>query len=168
MRPPEANNTVNTLAPGSKAGPKQTREVLNINATMSDAESDADSPFKKKKKDRIASQANGAVCDGTLTTGPDSLLKDVQVIDVDEPTKRGQAKCTQDIDAHFSTPYLNLDNKKVWDCNTCSKQLKKCVAIVDQTTTLRRHQQAAHEKMYWKWAADNGFTSMLPMDTKHH
>ena len=130
------------------------------------------------------SQANGPACDGTSTTGSDGLLKDIQVIDVDEPTKRGRAERTQDIDAHFSAPYLNSDNKKVRDCNTCrcvtfslhyqtfinrlctSKQLKKRVAIVDQTTTLRRHQQAAHEEMYRKWAADNGFTSMLPVDTK--
>lgn len=132
------------------------------------------------------SQANGPGCDGALTTGSDGLLKDVQVIDVDESAKRGQAECTQDIDAHLSAPYLNLDNKKVWDCNTCrcvtfplhyqifinhlctSKQFKKCIAIIDQTTTLWHHQQAAHEEVYCKWAANNGFTSMLPMDTKHH
>ncbi|KAF8548755.1 hypothetical protein OG21DRAFT_1381588, partial [Imleria badia] len=34
--------------------------------------------------------------------------------------------------------------------------------------TLRRHQQAAHEEIYRKWATDNGFTSMLPVDTKCH
>lgn len=138
------------------------------------------------QKDHIVSQANGPACDETSTTGSDGLLKDIQVIDIDEPTKRKQAGHTQDINTHFSALYLNLDNKKVQDCNTCrcvtfslhyqnfinhlcpSKQLKKCITIVDQTTTLQCYQQAAHEKMYWKWAADNGFTSMLPMDTKCH
>ncbi|KAH0825728.1 hypothetical protein J3R83DRAFT_9932 [Lanmaoa asiatica] len=120
----------------------------------------------KRKKDRAVLQANKSACDGDLTTGSDGLLKDVQIIDVNKPAKKGRAECTQDIDAHFSAPYLNLDNKKVRDCNACSKQLKKRVVIVDQTTTLRRHQQAAHEETYRKWAAENGFTSMLPMDTK--
>ncbi|KAG9309288.1 hypothetical protein JVU11DRAFT_10774 [Chiua virens] len=113
-RPTEGDNTANTLAPGSEAGQKQTRKVINVDAAASSAESDAESPPKKKKglqKDRA--------CDAT---GSDGLLKDVQVIDVDEPTKRGQAEHTQDIDAHFSTPYLNSDNKKVRDCNTCSSK----------------------------------------------
>ncbi|KAG9315554.1 hypothetical protein JVU11DRAFT_3175 [Chiua virens] len=117
--PPEGDSTVNRLAPG--------------------AESDAEIPPKKKKglqKDHIASQANGPACDGTLTTESDGLLKDIQVIDVDEPTKKGQAEHTQDIDAHFSAPYLSLNNRKVWDCNACSKQLNKHIAIIDQTTTL--------------------------------
>ncbi|KAG9316184.1 hypothetical protein JVU11DRAFT_2205 [Chiua virens] len=100
----------NPLAPGSEAGPKRTRKVLDIDAAISDAESDAESPPKKKKG---LQKANRSACDRALTTGFDGLLKDIQVIEVDEPAKKGWAERTQDIDAHFSAPYLNLDNKKV-------------------------------------------------------
>ncbi|KAG9317920.1 hypothetical protein JVU11DRAFT_2152 [Chiua virens] len=100
----------NPLAPGGEAGPKQTRKVLNIDAAISNAESDAKSPPKKKKG---LQKANRSACDGALTTGSDGLLKDIQVIEVDEPAKKGWAERTQDIDAHFSAPYLNSDNKKV-------------------------------------------------------
>jgi hypothetical protein len=48
-----------------------------------------------------------------------------------------------------------------------SEQLKKCVAIINEATTLQRHQQAAHQALYQEWAAQNGFTSMLPVNTKH-
>jgi len=39
--------------------------------------------------------------------------------------------------------------------------------IINETTTLQHHQQAAHQVKYWKWAAENGFTSILSVDTKH-
>ena len=53
-------------------------------------------------------------------TGSDSgLLPDVQVTDVDGPTKKAQGDHTQDIDTFFSPPYLKND-KKYRDCNACS------------------------------------------------
>lgn len=106
---------------------------------MSNAESNANSSSKKRRKvnlqqlysiphkyfvglqkDCIASQANGAVHGGALAIGSNSLLKAIQVTDVDdEPIKREWAKWTQDINIHFSAPYSNSENKKVGDCNTC-------------------------------------------------
>ena len=46
MWPPEGGNTP---APAGKAGPKWTQKVLNIDAAIFNAESDAESPSKKKK-----------------------------------------------------------------------------------------------------------------------
>ena len=45
-RPPEGDNTP---APAGEAGPKRTRKVLDIDAAISNTESDAESPPKKKK-----------------------------------------------------------------------------------------------------------------------
>ncbi|KAG8220530.1 hypothetical protein J3R82DRAFT_3238, partial [Butyriboletus roseoflavus] len=88
---------------------------------------------------------------------------------------------TQDIKASFSSPYLK-NNKKHRDCNACSyvlhfhflfiyseyssKLQKKPVSFVNEATTLQHHQQAIHSVKYRKWAADNGFISMLPEDAK--
>ncbi|KAG2745644.1 hypothetical protein P692DRAFT_201719774, partial [Suillus brevipes Sb2] len=37
---------------------------------------------------------------------------------------------------------------------------------VNEVTTLRRHQEAAHRGDYLKWAKSNNFVSMLPKDAK--
>ncbi|KAG9309285.1 hypothetical protein JVU11DRAFT_10770 [Chiua virens] len=73
MQPTEGDNTANTLVPGGEAGQKRTRKVVNVDAAVSSAKSDAESPPKKKKglqKDRAYD-----------ATGSDGLLKDVQVIE---------------------------------------------------------------------------------------
>ena len=44
---------------------------------------------------------------------------------------------------------------------TWRKLHKKVVAIINEATTLCRHQQANHPMEYRKWAADNNFESML-------
>ncbi|KAF8346629.1 hypothetical protein F5887DRAFT_883096, partial [Amanita rubescens] len=38
--------------------------------------------------------------------------------------------------------------------------------LVSDTTTLRRHMQAAHTSFYRRWCKNNDFKSMLPDDTK--
>lgn len=51
-------------------------------------------------------------------TRSDGLLKDIQVIDVNELARREQAEHTQEIEALFSAPYPK-DDKKYRDCNIC-------------------------------------------------
>ena len=41
-------------------------------------------------------------------TGPDCLLKDVEVIELDAPMRKPHADHTQDIEAFFSAPYPGL------------------------------------------------------------
>ncbi|KAG9308193.1 hypothetical protein JVU11DRAFT_12314 [Chiua virens] len=115
-RPPGADSALTVLAPGpgGEAGPKCTRKIHDVDVTASSTESDVEGPPRKKKglqKARTVSQANGSA--GDELTGLDGLLKDVQVIDIDEPAKRGRAERTQDIDVHFSALYPNSDGKKV-------------------------------------------------------
>ncbi|KIM61764.1 hypothetical protein SCLCIDRAFT_9341 [Scleroderma citrinum Foug A] len=78
-------------------------------------------------------------------TGSDGILKDIEVVDINEPIK---------------------DGKKVQDCDACTKSKKKLVPIVNEATTLQRHQEALHRAEYLKWAKDNNFLSMLPKDAK--
>ena len=49
---------------------------------------------------------------GPDETGPDGLLKDVEVIELDAPMRKPRADRTQDIEAFFSAPYLGLKNNK--------------------------------------------------------
>ena len=51
--------------------------------------------------------------------GPDGLLKDIDVIDIDEPIKASCESRSRDIDVFFSVPYPR-DGKKVRDCNACT------------------------------------------------
>ena len=50
--------------------------------------------------------------------GPDGLLKDIEVIELDAPIRKPRADRTQDIKAFFSAPYLKND-KKYRDCHAC-------------------------------------------------
>ncbi|KAG6373593.1 hypothetical protein JVT61DRAFT_6242 [Boletus reticuloceps] len=54
-------------------------------------------------------------------TGPDGLLKDIALIDPDEPrpVKKSLVDRSHDIDHFFSTPFLK-DRKKYRNCNSCS------------------------------------------------
>jgi hypothetical protein len=49
----------------------------------------------------------------------DGFLEDVQVLDIDEPSKPHREQRSRDIDALFSAPYAK-DGKKVRDCNMCT------------------------------------------------
>ena len=55
------------------------------------------------------------------TTDPvdaDGILEDIDVMDIDEPSKPRREQRSRDIDALFSAPYLK-DNKKYRDCHAC-------------------------------------------------
>ncbi|KAG9312540.1 hypothetical protein JVU11DRAFT_6935 [Chiua virens] len=76
-------------------------------------------------------------------TGSDSLLKDIELIDVDQPIKPTRRDRSLDINQFFSAPY-ETDGKKHRDCLICSKLHKKSVHIINEVTTLRCHMEACH------------------------
>lgn len=52
-------------------------------------------------------------------TGSDGLLKDIELIDIDEPTKPTRRSRSLDIEHFFSAPY-EKNGKKYRDCNLCT------------------------------------------------
>ncbi|OJA08859.1 hypothetical protein AZE42_01727, partial [Rhizopogon vesiculosus] len=94
-----------------------------------------------------------------------AFLQDIEVMDINESSKPRREQHSRDIDALFSAPYLK-DGKKYRDCHACSKSHKCAVSFVNEVTTLRRHQEAAHRGDYLEWAKNNDFISMLPRDAK--
>ena len=46
-------------------------------------------------------------------TGPDAILKDIEVLDIDEPTRISREACSRDINSLFSAAYSTKDGKKV-------------------------------------------------------
>ncbi|KAG6372380.1 hypothetical protein JVT61DRAFT_7835 [Boletus reticuloceps] len=114
-----------------------------------------------------ASSSQVRLLAGSNETGPDGLLKDITVVDVDEPgpVKKSRADRSQDIDTFFSPSFIK-DGKKYRNCTPCTKLQKRPVSFVNEATTLQWHQQATHKADYLKWAAANNFPSMLPQDTK--
>ncbi|OJA10009.1 hypothetical protein AZE42_13011, partial [Rhizopogon vesiculosus] len=124
---------------------------------------DEDTPVSKKqpkkhhKKDQHVANADLVDADG--------FLQDIEVMDINKSSKLRREQRSRDIDALFSAPYLK-DGKKYRDCHACSKSHKCAVSFVNEVTTLRRHQEAAHRGDYLKWAKNNDFISMLPKDAK--
>ncbi|KAI6127204.1 hypothetical protein F5141DRAFT_1060791 [Pisolithus sp. B1] len=55
---------------------------------------------------------------GPTKTGADRLLKDIDLVNVDEPIKRQCTACTKDIDAFFSLPH-EKEGKDLRDCKGC-------------------------------------------------
>ena len=53
-------------------------------------------------------------------TGPDGILKDIEVLEIDEPIKVSCEARSRDINALFSPPYSTKDGKKVRDCSACT------------------------------------------------
>ena len=96
--------------------------------------------------------------------GPDGILKDIEVVDIDKLIKVSHEARSRDINELFSAPYVK-DGKKVRNCDACtyvfsfllyivllsncchwlSKSKKKPVPIVNKATTLRCHQEALHK-----------------------
>ncbi|KAG2030879.1 hypothetical protein BDR03DRAFT_986775 [Suillus americanus] len=95
----------------------------------------------------------------------EGFLTDIKVVGIDKPSKPRQEQRSRNIDALFSVPYLK-DSKKYRDCHACSKSHKCQVPFVNEVTTLRQHQEAAHQGAYLKWAKNNNFVLMLPNDAK--
>lgn len=114
-------------------------------------------PPKKRQKKVPLPNADSVDAEGFLT--------DIEVMGIDEPSKPRREQRSHDIDALFSVPYLK-DGKKYRDCHACSKSHKCQVPFMNEVTTLRRHQEAAHRGAYLKWAKNNNFVSMLPKDAK--
>ncbi|KIM53775.1 hypothetical protein SCLCIDRAFT_31646 [Scleroderma citrinum Foug A] len=118
-------------------------------------------PGQTTEHPRLRSQQN--VTAQIDEEGPDNLLKEIHVIDIDEPIKVLCESRSRDIDAFFSAPYPK-DGKKLLP----RKSKKKSVPIVNEVTTLQHHQEALHKPEYLKWAKENNFVSMLPKDAKRH
>ncbi|KAG2141923.1 hypothetical protein DEU56DRAFT_754884 [Suillus clintonianus] len=74
----------------------------------------------------------------------DGFLKDVQVMDIDEPKKSRQEQRSRDINKIFSAPYSGDKGKKYRHCVLCSKKTKKPVAFVNEITTMRHHMDTLH------------------------
>ncbi|KAG2145457.1 uncharacterized protein EDB93DRAFT_1104707 [Suillus bovinus] len=75
----------------------------------------------------------------------DRFLKDVQVMDIDEPEKSRQEQQSRDINKKISAPYSDNKGKKYRHCVLCSKKTKKPVAFVNEVTTMRCHMEALHQ-----------------------
>ncbi|KAG2752434.1 hypothetical protein P692DRAFT_201863183 [Suillus brevipes Sb2] len=90
----------------------------------------------------------------------DRFLKDMQVMDINEPKKSCQEQRSCNINNFFSPPYSDNKGK--------NKKMKKPVAFVNEITTMRHHMDTLHWNEYIQWADHNKFTSMLPRDTKRH
>ncbi|KAG2151179.1 uncharacterized protein EDB93DRAFT_1103143 [Suillus bovinus] len=94
------------------------------------------------------------------------FLKDMQVMDIDEPKKSHQEQRSRDTNKKISAPYSDDKGKKYHHCMLCSKKTKKPVAFVNEVMTMHRHMEALHWNEYIQWADHNKFTSMLPRDIK--
>ncbi|KAG6375121.1 hypothetical protein JVT61DRAFT_3318 [Boletus reticuloceps] len=70
-------------------------------------------------------------------TGPDGLLKDIALVDPDEPrpVKKSHVDRSQDIDHFFSAPFLK-DGKKYRNCNSCSHMQKRLISFINEAMTL--------------------------------
>ncbi|KAI6107722.1 hypothetical protein EV401DRAFT_1891919 [Pisolithus croceorrhizus] len=82
-------------------------------------------------------------------TGPDGLLQDIRVVDLDEtegPPKQRRVERSQDIDAFFSPAFMR-EGKKYRHCTACSQAECKQVSFVNEVSTLRHHMQAVHKKI---------------------
>ncbi|KAG1781343.1 hypothetical protein EV702DRAFT_1193527 [Suillus placidus] len=69
----------------------------------------------------------------------EGFLKDIEVMDIDEPEKPHQEHCSKDINDFFSAPYASDSEhgKKYCKCELCRKKMKKVVALVNKVTTMR-------------------------------
>jgi hypothetical protein len=54
----------------------------------------------------------------TNSVDADGFLEDIDVMDINEPSKPRREERSRDIDALFSAPYLK-DRKKYRDCHAC-------------------------------------------------
>ncbi|XP_006455640.1 hypothetical protein AGABI2DRAFT_121541 [Agaricus bisporus var. bisporus H97] len=71
---------------------------------------------------------------------------------------------TKDVNFFFSIGKRIGDARKR-QCLTCRKERRE-KWIVAETTTLRRHMASTHKSVYYQWALQNNFKSMLPADRK--
>ncbi|EKM76615.1 hypothetical protein AGABI1DRAFT_94030 [Agaricus bisporus var. burnettii JB137-S8] len=71
---------------------------------------------------------------------------------------------TKDVNFFFSIGKRIGDARKR-QCLTCRKERRE-KWIVAETTTLRRHMASAHKSVYYQWALQNNFKSMLPANRK--
>ncbi|OJT04203.1 hypothetical protein TRAPUB_5111 [Trametes pubescens] len=92
------------------------------------------------------------------------FLKDVEIINVDDPEASQREEKGGDMDNFFGPPYTGQDGKRWQNCHACTKKKVKN-NYVAQISTLRRHMQATHQAAYYTWTKANHFESMLPKDT---
>ncbi|KAI6097631.1 hypothetical protein EDD16DRAFT_1527517 [Pisolithus croceorrhizus] len=133
---------------------------------LTDADSNRGTPPPKKQLDDALTPSYGHssvpddISHKPTCTGPDGLLQDIRVIDLDEtegPQKQWCIEHSQDIDSFFS-PVFMREGKKQAEC--------KQVLFINKVSTLCHHMQAVHKAEYLKWATSKNFLLMLPEDTK--
>ncbi|KAG1882697.1 hypothetical protein F4604DRAFT_1678205 [Suillus subluteus] len=86
--------------------------------------------------------APAATANNELDT--DRFLKDMQVMDIDEPEKLCQEQQGHNINKKISAPYCDDKGKKHCHCVLCSKKVKKPVAFVNEVMTMHHHMDALH------------------------
>ena len=94
---------------------------MNILSTLPTSRSNNNYPAQTSKTPSLANEIE--------ETGPDGILKDIEVVDINEPIKVSCEACSRDVNGLFSAPYIK-DGKKVQDCDACTYVLPFLLYIV--------------------------------------